>query len=155
MAGLFLFLLASTRLSQAGVDPAAQQLLIAAEQQVDLFNHDASPFQLEVDFVAQVQVPTQGHLTYRWEASGRWWRKVTMGSFQQIEVRNDERLYTSRNAPFTPVRVRELLKLLQISENPDRLEAKKQKQRPERGLAIVCVQVPKDCLLYTSDAADE
>jgi hypothetical protein len=82
------FLLATARLSPAGADPAAQQLLVAAEQQADLFNHDASPFQLEVDFVAQVQVPTQGHVTYRWEAKDRWWRKVSMGAFQQIEERS-------------------------------------------------------------------
>lgn len=142
LAGLFL--LAATRLSLAGVDPVAQQLLIAAEQQADLFSRDASPFQLEVDFVAQVQVPTQGHVTYRWEAKDRWWRKVSMGAFQQIDVTNGEKLYTSRNAPFTPVRVRQLLSLLQISENPDRLDAKKQKQRVERGLAIMCVQVQKE-----------
>jgi len=138
------FLLATARLSLAGADPAAQQLLVAAEQQADLFNHDASPFQLEVDFVAQVQVPTQGHVTYRWEAKDRWWRKVSMGAFQQIDVKNGERLYTSRNTPFTPVRVRQLLSLLQVSENPDRLEAKKPKQRVERGLAITCVQVHKE-----------
>src|ERR1700687_6040162 len=130
-----LFLITITRMSLAGVDPAAQQLLIAAEQQANLLNHDAGPLQLEIDCVAQVQVPTQGHLTYRWKASDRWWRKLSMGAFQQIDVRNGEKLYTSRNAPFTPVRVRQLLSLLHIAENPDRLEAKKQKQRVERGLA--------------------
>jgi hypothetical protein len=56
----------------AGADPAVQQLLIATERQVNLFSPDASPFQLEIDFVAQMQTPTQGHLTYRWEASDRW-----------------------------------------------------------------------------------
>ncbi len=137
------FLLAAARLSQAGADPSAQELLIGAERQVDLFNRDASPFQLEIDFVAQVQVPTKGHLTYRWEARDRWWRKVSMGAFQQIDVKNGEKLYTSRNAPFTPVRVRQLLNSLQISENPDRLQAKKQKQWVERGLAITCMQVEK------------
>jgi TonB family protein len=67
-----------------------------------------------------------------------------MGAFQQIDVRNGEKLYTSRNAPFTPVRVRQLLSLLHIAENPDRLEAKKQKQRVERGLAVTCVQVQRE-----------
>jgi hypothetical protein len=100
-----LILVATGRLSLAGTDPAAQQLLIAAEQQADLFSKDAGPFQLEVDFVAQVQVPTQGHLIYRWESSERWWRKVTMGLFEQIDVKDGDRLYTSRNAPFTPVRL--------------------------------------------------
>ena len=144
LTGLFFLLLANARLALAGADPAAQQLLIAAEQQADLFSHDASPFQLEVDFVAQVTVPTQGHLTYRWEAKDRWWRKVSMGAFQQVDVKNGEKLYTSRNAPFTPVRVRQLLSLLQISESPDHLQARKQKQRVERGLAITCAQVHEE-----------
>jgi TonB family protein len=136
--------LSATRLSLAGADPAAQQLLIAAEQQADLFSRDAGPFQLEVDFVAQVQVPTQGHVTYKWEAKDRWWRKVSMGAFQQIDVKNGEKLYTSRNGDFTPVRVRQLFSLLQVAGNTDRLEAKKQKQRVERGLAITCVQVQQE-----------
>ena len=146
-----LFLLATTPILLAGVDPAAQQLLNAAEQQADLFNQDVGPFRLEIDFVAQVQVPTQGHVTFRWEASNRWWRKVTMGLFQQIDVRNGEKLYTSRNAPFTPVRVQQLLNLLQVAENPDHLEAKKQKDRAEQGLAIRCVQVEEDKKVETHE----
>jgi len=136
-----LFLVAATRLSLAGAEPAAQQLLTAAERQTDLFSHDAGPFQLEVDFVAQIQVPTQGHLTYRWEASDRWWLKVRMGDFQQIEMKNGDRLYTSRNASFTPARTKEVQSLLYIWRNPDQLQVKKQKQRIERGMAITCLQV--------------
>ena len=113
-----IFLFAAARLSLAGTDPAVQPLLVAAEQQVDLFNHDASPFQLEVDFIAQIQVPTQGHLTYRWEAKDRWWRKVSMGAFEQIDVKNGEKLYTSRNTPFTPVRVRQLLNVVTDLREP-------------------------------------
>ena len=136
-----LLVIAAAQPSLAGVDPAAQQLLVAAEQQADLFSHDASPFQLEVDFVAQVQVPTQGHVTYRWEASDRWWRKVSMGTFQQIDVKNGDRLYTSRNTPFTPMRAKELLNLLHITVSPEHLRVKKQAQRVERGLAVACLQV--------------
>lgn len=136
-----LLFLTGPRLSLAGANPAAQQLLIAAEQQVDLFSHDASPFQLEVDFVAQIQVPTQGHLTYRWEAGDRWWRKISMGDFHQIDIKDGDRLYTSRNAPFTPAKTLDLLGLLHVAKNPDRLQIKKQKQRVERGLAITCLQV--------------
>lgn len=139
-----MFLVAAARLSLAGVDSTAQQLLVAAEQQADLFNHDASPFQLEIDFVAQVQVPTQGHLTYRWEAKDRWWRKISMGTFQQVDVKNGEKLYSSRNVPFTPVRVGELLRLLPIAEDLGQLRLKKQKQRVERGLATTCLHVKDD-----------
>jgi TonB family protein len=139
-----IFLIAGTRISLADVDPAAQQLLTAAEQQIDLFSHDAGPFQLEIDFVAQIQVPTQGHLTYWWEAQDRWFRKVSMGAYQQIDVKNGEKLYTSRNAPFTPLRVSELLRLLSIAEGPGELRVKKQKQRVERGLTITCLQMQKD-----------
>jgi TonB family protein len=138
-----LIFVATTRLSLGATDPVAQQLLVTAEQQADLFSPDASPFQLEVDFVAQIQVPTQGHLTYRWEASDRWWRKISMGLFQQIEIKNGERLYTSRNAEFTPVRIRDVLNLISIAESPDRLQLKKQTQRVERGVTITCLQVRK------------
>src|ERR1039458_4217709 len=136
-----LILAVATRFSQAGEDPVARQLLITAEQKADLFSHDASPLQLEVDFVAQVQVPTQGHLTYRWEASDRYWRKVSMGDFQQIDIKNGDRLYTSRNAPFTPVRTLELLSVIHVGENPNRVQIRKQKQRVEGGLAITCLQL--------------
>jgi len=139
-----LFSLAAMHFALASADPATQQLLVAAEQQVDLFNRDASPFHMELDFVAQVQVPTQGHVTYKWQANDRWWRKVSMGAYQQVDIRNGANLYTSRNAPFTPIRVRQLLNLLDIADNPDRLEVKKQKQRVERGLTITCVQLQKN-----------
>jgi periplasmic protein TonB len=139
-----LILVAFTRLSLAGTDPAAQQLLVAAERQADLFNHDCSPFQLEVDFIAQMQVPTQGHLTYRWEASDRWWRKVSMGDFQQIDIRNGDLLYTSRNTPFTPMQMLNLFGLLNIGRSPDRWQVKKEKQRIEGGRAITCLQVRAD-----------
>jgi TonB family protein len=136
-----LFLLAASRPSLAATDPVAQQLLIAAEQQADIFQTDTSPFQMEVDFVVQFHVPTQGHLTYRWESKERWWRKISMGDFQQIEIKDGEKLYTSRNLSFTPVRVGELLSLLESTGSSDRLQVRKQKQHIERGLAITCLQV--------------
>jgi hypothetical protein len=91
----------------ADTNPAAQQLLGAATLQANLFRDQVKPLQLDVDFVAQINVPTQGHLTLRREAKDRWWRKIGMGDFEQIEIRNGDRLYTSRNIGFVPVRVRE------------------------------------------------
>jgi hypothetical protein len=44
-----------------------RQLLIDAEQQAKVFHPDAGPFQLDVDFVVYVQVPSTGHLTLRWK----------------------------------------------------------------------------------------
>ncbi len=134
---------ATTLVSLAGEDPLARQLLAASEQQVDLFSRDASPFQLEVEFIVQIQVRTQGHLTYRWEDDDRWWRKVKMGDFQQVDVKNGDRLYTSRNAPFTPVRTLELLSVIHVGQNRDRLQIRKLKRRAEKGLAITCLQLQK------------
>jgi TonB family protein len=136
-----LFLLCAFHLLLAGTDPASQQLFMTAEQQSNLFQHDASPFELDVDFLVQLQVPTQGRLTLKWEADDRWWRRIVMGDFEQIDIRNGDRKYISRNAPFTPVRIGELINLLQFTEHPERLQIKKQKQRVERGIEMTCFQV--------------
>lgn len=52
--------------------PGWTQLLITAKQRETL-SRPSYPFQLDVDFVLQIRVPTQGHLTLKWEASDRWW----------------------------------------------------------------------------------
>jgi hypothetical protein len=41
-------------------DPVAQQQLGAAMQQADIFHDRASPFQLNIEFIAQVNIPTRG-----------------------------------------------------------------------------------------------
>src|SRR5438093_5522639 len=92
----------------SSTNPAAQQLLVTAKQQSTLFQDQANPLQLDVNFVAQMNVPAQGHLTLKWEAKDNWWRRIVMGDFEQIEIRNGDRLYTTRNISFTPVRIREL-----------------------------------------------
>ena len=138
-----LFLCSLSRLLGA-TDPAAQQLLMAAKQHASLFHDQASPFQIDVDFVVQMNVPTQGHLTLKWDAKDRWWRKIVMDRFEQIEIRNDDRLYTSRNIAFTPVRIGELISLLQFAEGSAGLLVKKQKQRVENGVEITCLQVEQE-----------
>jgi TonB family protein len=62
-----------------------------------------------------------------------------MEGFEQIEIRNGEMLYTKRNIDYTPVRIKELLDLLQFAQ-PEELIAKKQKQRVENGTAVSCIQ---------------
>jgi TonB family protein len=122
-------------------DPTAQQALITAKQQASLFQDQGSPFQLDVDFVVQIRAPTQGHLTLKWEATDHWWRKVAMGDFEQIEIRNGERLYTKRNTEFTPVRIGELIGLLLFAEDSEKLVVKKRKEQSENGIELLCLRV--------------
>jgi TonB family protein len=122
-------------------NPAAQQLLVTAKQQASLFHDPASPFQLDVDFIAQINVPAQGHLTLKWQAKDRWWRRIVMGNFEQIDVRNGDRLFTNRNLNFAPVRIGELVSLLQFAEDAQAVTAKKQKERSENGIMMTCLKV--------------
>jgi len=137
----FLFLAAPSIL--AGSDQGARDLYPAAEQQANIFQSDVSPFQLELDFTAQIQVPTSGHLTLKWQAEDRWWRRVTMGDFQQIEIRNGDRLYTKNNAGFTPLRVKELFGLIQFAKTPEGVKLKKVKQRIEEGAEVTCFETER------------
>ena len=125
---------------------SAVQLLTSAELQGNLFRDSRSPVRLEVSFVAQQTVPTQGHLSLRWAAKDRWWRKVSLSDFQQIEIRNGEKLYTTRNLPFTPVRVGELISLLQFADDPrsGSFAVRKPKRRIESGKDVICMQVKDD-----------
>jgi|ERR1035438_7372743 TonB family protein len=134
-------LVGSLPLLMSSTNPAAQQLLVTAKQQASLFYDQTSPIQLDVDFIAQINVPTQGHLTLKWQATDRWWRRIVMGDFEQIEIRNGDRLYTSRNLSFSPVRIGELISLLQFAEGSERLVAKKQKEHVENGIEMICIRV--------------
>ena len=125
----------------AGADSPAQQLLNAAELQASLFHGQTSPFDLDVDFTAQLNVPTRGHLKLKWAAVDRWWRKIELGAFQQIDIRNGDKLHTTRNISFTPIPVRELIDLVEFAEDPGELVAKKLKQRAENGVQMACLQV--------------
>jgi TonB family protein len=138
-------LISSFSVVLSATDPAAQELLVTAKQQASLFHKQDSPFRLDVDFVLQMNVPTQGHLTLKWAAQDRWWRRIDMQGFEQIEIRNGDRLYTTRNLDFTPIRIRELVSLLQFAEGSESLVAKKQKQRREDGgIEITCLQVGQE-----------
>jgi TonB family protein len=135
LVGSLLLLLASS------TNPAAQELLVTAKQQASLFHDQREPIQLDVHFLAQVNAPTQGHLTLKWEAKDRWWRKIVMDGFEQIEIRNGDKQYTSRNISFTPLRIGELVRLLQFAEGSEGLLARKQKERVENGIKVICIQV--------------
>ena len=67
-----------------------------------------------------------------------------MGDFEQIEIRNGDRQYTSRNLSFTPVRIGELISLLQFAESSEGLLAKKQKERVENGIEMACIRVERE-----------
>lgn len=127
-----------------GTDPSTQQLVITAKQQASLYHDQTSPFELDVAFTAQINVPVQGHLTLKWEAKDRWWRKVAMGNFEQIEIHDGDRLYTSRNVEFTPVRVGELIRMLQFAEGSEGLIVKEQNQRLDSGIEMSCLTVERE-----------
>ncbi len=135
-------------------DPAAQQFFVTAKQQASLFHDQTGPIQLDVDFFAQMNVPAKGHLTLKWQAKDHWWRRIVMGSFEQIEIRNGDRLYTSRNLSFTPVRIGELISLLEFAEGSEGLQAKKQKHRVKKGIATVCIRVEGESRGKTHDVCE-
>lgn len=127
----------------ADPDPAAQRILAAAEMESHIFGDQGDPLDLEVDFLAQLNVPVQGHLSVRWQSKNRWWSKVVMGDFQQVTLQNGERLYTLNNHP-APLRLRELTRLIHFAQAPGVLTAKKMKQSVANGLQLACLQVQRE-----------
>ena len=138
---LLVFFFAAVYFAVAGTNPNAVQTLATAEKQVDLRGDGASSFRLEIDFVAQNNVPMKGHLTLRWAAEDRWWESITMGEFRETDVRNGEKLYINRNVGFTPTRIKELESLMQISQDIAQLQIKKVKQQTKNGASLMCLQV--------------
>jgi TonB family protein len=125
----------------AGNDAVGQQLLASAEQQAHLFHDNSTPFRLDVTFTAQQMVPTQGYLTWTQAARDHWRREVTFRDFKQVQIRDGEKSFTSRNLSFTPFRVSEVMSLLLFAQSPENLVVKKQKQRTEDGAEIACLTV--------------
>jgi TonB family protein len=138
-------LLCSFSVVLGATDPAAQELFVTAKHQASLFHNQGSPFQLDVDFILQMRVPMAGHLTLKWAATDRWWRRIDMPGFEQIEIGNGDMHYTTRNLDFTPIRVGELFGLLQFAEGSEYLVVKKQKQhQDDSGIEITCLQVGQE-----------
>lgn len=123
-------------------------MLADARRQTNIFHKDAEPFQLEADFVAQIQTPLQGHITIKWESNDHWWNKITLVDFVEINVRNGEKEYTSRNGSFTPERVAELIHLLYFA-NRSAGAVKKQKQQVENGVQLTCMHVDEKAIEHT------
>lgn len=137
-------LLLSVSTGWAGVTPAAEQTFLDAVRQTDIFAAEDAPFLLELQFSAQIQVPTDGRLIIRWASKDRYWRRVELGGFQQTEIRKGELVYTSRNISFTPQRVTELLGLVHGRGNPNTMQIKKERKRVERGVEATCFDVHLD-----------
>ena len=136
-------LLLNTSCLVAGTKPDAQQILATAQQQDDIFADQGTPLELQIDFVAQLNVPTTGHLTIRWAAKNRWWTKVSMGGFEQIRIKNGEWSYTARNLGFTPIRIQDVMNLTHLTDDSAYV-GKKAKQRTENGVPITCVHAVRE-----------
>ena len=135
-----LLLVTLTQPGQA-TDNTAQELLATAKKTSSLFQDENKPFQMDVGFSGQVNTPVQGHFTLKWQTPARWWRKISMANFEQIDIRIDDKLYTSRNLDFTPIRVRELIALLEFAERPENTRIKKQKEQTENGVSLLCLHL--------------
>jgi len=98
----------------AGTNSSVEDELYSASALSDIRADDAKPFQLEIDFRLQLNTSTDGHFTLKWVAKDRWSQLVTFADFRQLEVRKGENLYIVRNAPLTPLRVTELVGLLNV-----------------------------------------
>ena len=118
------------------------QLHFAANQQHDIF-HGLRSFQLDVDFTAQLNVPTLGHLTVRWKDEEHWWMRVSLAGFEQIEIQDREWTYTARNLGFTPIRVQELMGLVHLTD-PGRYRGGKWKARIQNGVRLRCIHAARE-----------
>jgi len=124
--------------------PATPNLLEVASRQAALLNDSDRPFVMDVDFTVQLLSPTQGHLRLRWAAKDRWWSRVSMGKFEQVEFQTGERKYTSRNIPFTPRQIPEPMKLLHVEEGYEKFVVRADNQRTEGDVRLDCLaaQIP-------------
>jgi hypothetical protein len=134
---------ASSALAFPKENPTAQQQLDNARRPADLFTHATEPFELRLDFTTQLGVPVQGQLVVKWKSKDQWWSKVILGPFQQITVRHGEEEYTLRNAEVTPIAVKDLFVLLQLTQLPFEFSAKKQTDKTENGVALTCIQAQR------------
>jgi hypothetical protein len=99
-----------------------------------------------MDFVADTKTgtgPAMGHFELKWESKDRWWRQVDLGGFRMTEIRVGGKLYTTRNAGFTPLAVREFMSLLefaQVDKRRDQLIVKEQKSCKKDGIKAYCIK---------------
>ena len=126
----------------AEVNSADQQRLTEASDRVDIRSQGAKPFQLDADFTAQTNVPQDGHFTLKWVNKNLWSQEITIGGYRQLNIRKGDILYISRNGRFTPLRVKELLDLLDVfSAESDSWQIKKIKQQARDGVEAECMEI--------------
>jgi TonB family protein len=119
-----------------------QQLLSAAAESLDIRSEGSKPFQLDADFTALNKVPMRGHLTWKWLANDHWSQEITMPNFRQRNVRIGDTLYTSRNLPFTPLRVKELQDLFEIhTDTSPEWTITRNKRKGRGGNEIECIEL--------------
>ena len=140
------FLLSAILSCFADVAPPDQQLLTAAGDLVDIRSTGAKSFQLDASFSAQVNIPQDGHLTWKWVAKDLWSQEISMGDFRQLSVRKGDNLYIGRNAPFTPLRITELQDLLKVfSVDAGYWQVKHIKHQVQSGIETECLEVRARC----------
>jgi len=120
--------------------PATPNLLEVASRQIALLNDSDRPFLMDVDFTVSVNSPMQGHLRLRWEAKDRWWSRVSMGKFEQVKFQKGEWTYTLRNVDFTPKQINDLVNLLHVGNEYDKLVTRADKQRVEGSMRLDCME---------------
>jgi TonB family protein len=123
---------------------AEQQMLESVHKPGDLFQSNANPFDLEIDFTAQNPGPMPGHLSVKWQSKDHWWSKVAVGGFEQTTIRNGEMEYTARNFAFTPEVVQNLFRLLSFNLHSSGYTATGQKGRTVDGIPTICVEAQMD-----------
>ena len=119
---------------------SAQEALDSAAKLSDLATDNEEPFELDGDFTAQINTPLEGHFVYRWKSKTEWWRKITMGGFEQIEIFRGDTRYIVRNVSFEPERVTELKGLLWFGRSYDHYYSWNQKKRKLNGFEASCIQ---------------
>jgi TonB family protein len=122
------------------VDPADQQLLASSSDLVNIRSANAKPFQLEADIRLQINVPQDGHFTWKWAAKDLWVQEIILGDYRQTNVRNADTLYISRNGPFTPLRISELQDLVNVFSADAELQIKKIKHEAANGTETECIE---------------
>jgi TonB family protein len=141
IAVTFCLLLASICVYAEQASSASEKALAEAGRIVDLRAAGEMPFRLDTEFLAQLNVPWEGHLTLEWAAPNLWSRKISMGAYQQVDVRKGEILYTKRNAPFTPLVLKQLFDLLNVFDAAPEEWRIKQIRQERNASGIDCVSI--------------
>lgn len=142
-------------------DPVSEQRLKSASDLLAIRSEGSKPFWLDADFTAQINVPQNGHLTWKWADKNLWSQEITLGDFRQLNIRKEDTLYISRNLPFTPMKISELQDLIKVfSFDPDEEHAKGMKRESVNGVQEECSEIhykkdhgnPKTTVCISPDA---